>query len=91
VRIDEARHDDATLDVDVDRAVDPFDGLVRASVTCRDDGSVAHGDEAIRHGADVTGCRPDPRTLVFQRRDRQETRAVKDEIGLCHPFSTIFQ
>jgi hypothetical protein len=91
VRIDEARHDDAALHVDVGRALDALDRGVDAAVAGRHDGAVAHGDEAIGHGADVTGCRPDPRTLVFQRRERQETRAVKDEIGLRHPFSTIFQ
>ena len=84
VWIDEAGHDDATLDVDVDRAVDPLDHLVRAAVTGRDDRAVARRDEPIHHRADIARRGADAGTLLLQRLQRQQSRAVKDEVRRRH-------
>ena len=84
MRIDEAGHDDAALHVDIGGAFDALYRAMDASVSCRHDCAVAHGDEAVGHGADVTGGRPHARTLVFQRREREESRAMKDKVRLGH-------
>jgi hypothetical protein len=91
VRVDEAGHHHPAVNIDIDRILDPLDRLERRAVTGRDDRAITRRDEPVHHRTDIARRWSDPRTLVPERRQRQQSRAVKDEIGLRHPRSTIFQ
>src|SRR5207253_3756924 len=84
VRVDEARHHHSAMDIDVDRVFHTLDRLERSAVTGRDDRAIACRDEPVHHRTDVARGRANARTLLPQRRQREEARAVKDEVRRGH-------
>jgi hypothetical protein len=82
MRVDESRHDDPPADVLDPRVRDEPEALPRRAVPGRDDLAVARGDPPVVERADVAGGRADARALLAERRDGEQARAVKDEVGL---------
>ena len=91
VRVDEARHHHGTLGVNDARRARELERLPRIALAGRHDDAVARGDPAAVDRADVARRGAGARMLVLQRRERQDAATSDDEVGLGHPFSTIFQ
>ena len=84
VRIDESRHHDAPLGIDLARIRSALKVLPQFAAAGRDDDAVARREPAALDRADIAGRRSDPRALLFQRRKREQACAANDEIGLGH-------
>src|SRR5436309_509668 len=76
-------------DGDINRVFHTLERLKRGTVTGRDDRAIACRDEPIHHRADVARSRPNARTLVLQWRQREEARAVKDEVRRGHSMKWL--
>ena len=82
VRVDEAGHDDAAKDVAVDHALDQLDEPVRVPVAGRDDRAIPRRHPPVREDADISGRGPDPRTLLFQRGEREKAGSAEEQVRL---------
>src|SRR5687768_6141320 len=72
VRIDESRHDDPTLSVELDRIRRALKVLPRISSAGGDHDAVARSEPTTFDRADITGGRPDAWALLFERRKREQ-------------------
>jgi hypothetical protein len=88
VCIDEARHDDSALGVDLDGVGSAIQFPPTLSPTRRDNDAVARRDPSALDRAHVARCRADARLLIAERREREKSSASNDEISLGHQSET---
>jgi hypothetical protein len=84
VCIDETRHDDSALGVDLDGVGSTFQLLPTLSATRRDNDAVARRDPSALDRAHVACCRADARLLVTQRRESEQAGSTNNEVGFGH-------
>src|SRR5439155_9276690 len=84
VRIDETRHHDAALGIDLDRFRRALEVMPRVATTGRDNDAVARCEPTAVDRADVACRRADARLLFLEWRQCEKTRTSYDEIRLGH-------
>jgi hypothetical protein len=80
VRIDESRHHDAALGIDLDRIGNSLEIPPTLSSTGRDNDAVACGDPSTFDRTHITCCRADPGLLIFERRQSEKPSAPDHQI-----------